>query len=138
MREGKEGVHSQRRVEYVVMTTRGEGTGCWPVSESSVRSPAEARDAATEQPGPGRVRGGGSKGLEATELKSGVKSGASQAIVWACNVVGTVLAPRRWAKARTVALELDMEEKEAENSRVRGRQTRGPSLVVRIGPEAPR
>lgn len=52
--------------------------------------------------------------------------------------MGTVLDPRRWAKARTVALELDMEEKEAENSRVRGRQTRRPSLVVRIGPGAPR
>lgn len=50
--------------------------------------------------------------------------------MWACNVVGTVLGPRRWAKARNVALELDSEEKEAENNRVRGQQTRGPSLVV--------
>lgn len=49
MREGKLGVHSLRRVEYMVMTTREEGTGCWPISESSSRRAAEARDTATEQ-----------------------------------------------------------------------------------------
>lgn len=40
-------------------------------------------------------------------------------------MMGTVLGPRRGTKAKTVELELDMEEKEAGNGRVSGRQQRG-------------
>lgn len=47
--------------------------------------------------------------------------------MWACNVMGAVLGLRRGTKARTVELELNMEEKEAGNCRVSGRQKRSQS-----------
>lgn len=50
--------------------------------------------------------------------------------MWVCNVMGTVLGPRRETKARTVELELDMEEKEAGNGRVKWETGEGPEVSL--------
>lgn len=78
------------------MAARGDGTGCWPGSESSARSPAEARDPATEQwmVGASCHLEDGTKGAEAIGPKSGAKSGVSQAVtVQACHVSALFQAP---------------------------------------------
>ena len=107
------------------MAAERDRPGYWPGSGSGVGSPAEARDPATEQWVSGASQtqvepGGGDQ----RHRSHGVRSESARL------ESGAVLRPGRKTKTRTIGLELDTKQKEADSSWVGRRQKKGPEVSL--------